>query len=98
VLGFLVPHCRSAPTFGLWTCARLFTTILERVRRLLMLALEEPFLLFFLRELMPAFGRDNAQLVLPGLLVFGDKPASEKVGAEEHKCVARTLWPLFIQG
>jgi hypothetical protein len=46
---------------------------------------------------MPAFARDNAQLVLTGLLVFGDKPPFEKVRAEEHESVAGTFGLLFFQ-
>ena len=46
---------------------------------------------------MPAFARNNAQLVLTGLLVFGDKPPFEKVRGEEHESVAGTFGLLFLQ-
>jgi hypothetical protein len=59
--------------------------------------LEESFILFFIRKLMPAFSRDNVQLVLTGLLVIGDEPPFEKVRAEEHESVAGTFGLPFLQ-
>jgi hypothetical protein len=46
---------------------------------------------------MPAFARDDVQLVLTGLLVFGDEPPFEKVRAEEHESVVGIFGLLFVQ-
>ena len=69
------------------SCLRPVVTILERVCLLLPLCLQEPSPLFLPRKLVPALRRDDAELVLAGLLTSGDELPSQKVGAEEDEGV-----------
>ena len=79
---------------------RLVFAVLERMRLLLPFGLQEPFPLLLPRKLVPALRRDDAELVLAGLLPPGDKFPFEKVGAEEDEGVggsgARGLFPFRI--
>jgi hypothetical protein len=59
--------------------------ILERVRLLLPFCLQEPFLFLFPRKLVPAFRRDDTELVLTGFLTSGNELPFQKVGAEENE-------------
>jgi hypothetical protein len=46
---------------------------------------------------VPAFRRDDAELVLTGLLTFGNKLPFQKVGAEENEGVGGARGLFFFQ-
>jgi len=58
--------------------------------------LQVPLILLFLRKLVPAFRGDDAELLLAGLLVFGDELPLQKVGAKQKKGVGGARGPFLF--
>ena len=96
-----LPMRRHDSGLALWPRAGagrgLVVGILKRVRFLLPFCLQKPFLLLFPRKLVPAFCGDDAELVLAGLLTFGDKLPFQKVGTEENEGVGGAGTLFFFQ-
>ena len=96
-----LPMRRHDSGLALWPRAGagrgLVVGILKRVRFLLPFCLQKPFLLLFPRKLVPAFCGDDAELVLAGLLTFGDKLPFQKVRAEENEGVGGAGTLFFFQ-